>query len=428
MKKILLTTFGTWGDVHPFIAIALALQARGYHPVLTVLPEQTSKVEGAGLEAAAAGWSVEEIKARTGKSEVEFAHAVMRDINYLIRALLLPQIEAAARTAAEAGRGSVAVVGSTFGVYGGLAAEMLGVPYISGILQPTSLPTAADPPRGQLMNIFAPRPATALGLAWNRLMLASMRGAIRLMYARPVDKTRLRLGLPKSRQPIVVDEEQAALRLFLYPRMLGPEPAPSGVHFTGSCLFDSESGQPETLDPVLARFLDEGQSPLVFTLGSFSTYAPAEFYEASAKAARALGRRAILLASADVASSIAPASDRFVTGYVPHSLLFSRAAAVVHHGGIGTTCQALRAGVRQLVVPHLGDQWDNGARVRRLGLGEVLDHRRYGAAPAAAILGDLLQRPIEMQLASRANEVKAERGAEAAADLIESVAAKSTCP
>ena len=115
----------------------------------------------------------------------------------------------------------------------------------------------------------------------------------------------------------------------------------------------------------------------------------------------------------------------FAAEYAPHGALFARAVAVVHHGGIGTTQEALRAGCPELVVPHGFDQPDNAARVARLGVGDVLPASRYRADVAAAKLRALLMDEGVAARALRAAAViRAENGASVAADVIEQVIAR----
>lgn len=161
----------------------------------------------------------------------------------------------------------------------------------------------------------------------------------------------------------------------------------------GYAAYDSDQGGPSVLPPALEAFLAGGPAPLVFTLGSAAVNIPGRFYRESLAAARRLGRRAVLLVGPDGDPSVAEgAADAVALAYAPYSLLFPRSAAIVHQGGVGTTQQALRSGRPQLVVPHLGDQFDNGARVARLGVGATLAREAYrSAAPAARIdrlLGD----------------------------------------
>ena len=111
--------------------------------------------------------------------------------------------------------------------------------------------------------------------------------------------------------------------------------------------------------------------------------------------------------------------------YAPHAPLFARAAAIVHHGGVGTTGQALRSGVPMLVVPHAHDQPDNAFRVKKLGVARVVDARNNRAATASAALDALL---TNASYATKARGigaiVRAEDGARAACDAIFPAAGK----
>ena len=124
----------------------------------------------------------------------------------------------------------------------------------------------------------------------------------------------------------------------------------------------------------LLEFLDSGSEPIVFTLGSLVAIDRIDYFRECATAARALKRRAILLAdNADVNELRQEmSSDVSVHGYIPHSLLFPRCCAVVHHGGMGSTGQALRAGKPQLVTPFCNDQFDIAERLSRLGVARTL--------------------------------------------------------
>jgi len=112
--------------------------------------------------------------------------------------------------------------------------------------------------------------------------------------------------------------------------------------------------------------------------------------------------------------------DVLVVDYAPHSELFPHAAAIIHHGGMGTTGQALRAGKPQLVVPHFADQPDNADRVRRLGVGATVAAAAYTPARARRELAALLASPAYGGRAREmARALRTEDGASNAVDIIE---------
>jgi UDP:flavonoid glycosyltransferase YjiC (YdhE family) len=173
----------------------------------------------------------------------------------------------------------------------------------------------------------------------------------------------------------------------------------------------------------VSEFLDSGPPPIVFTLGSSGVWVAANFYRAAAEAAAALGRRAVLLTGTPPENRPASLPDGAIAvDYATHSELFPRAAAIVHHGGAGTTGQALRSGRPMVIVPFSHDQPDNGARCERLGIARVVPRRAASARRLEAALRSVLEDPT---VAARAAELgartRAERGAAAAADAIERV-------
>ena len=156
------------------------------------------------------------------------------------------------------------------------------------------------------------------------------------------------------------------------PLLARPQPDwPPNTQVTGFVFYETS----HELPPDIEAFLDAGDPPVVFTLGTSAVGAAGDFYDESARAAETLGCRAILLTGTD-SRNLPPRklpSSIMTAGYVPHGAVFPRAAATVHHGGIGTTAQALRAGRPMLVVPHAHDQFDNAFRVQKLGVARTVD-------------------------------------------------------
>jgi UDP:flavonoid glycosyltransferase YjiC (YdhE family) len=241
-------------------------------------------------------------------------------------------------------------------------------------------------------------------------------------WAVPLDRLRARHRLPPAGNPLIEGQFSPYLNLALFSRTIGEPQAdwPARTRVTGFVFYNGLASLP----PEVEAFLAAGPPPVVFTLGSSAVGAAGRFYHESAEAASQLGVRAVLLTGGFDANRPPRMPDGvLLVDRAPHQLLFPRARAVVHQGGAGTTGQALRAGCPAIVVPHSHDQPDNAWRVKRLGVARTLYPKRYTAANAARELRRLLDEP---SYSVRANQVaavvRAEGGADAAADAISSVA------
>ncbi len=418
--RIVLATAGSLGDLHPFIALGLALRARGMQAEIAASPDHEDKIRAEGLAFHPIGPSLEQLQTTLGMTEVELTRAVARSNTFLFERLLLPHLESGTRSLSNAAAGAVAVVGSTFAAGAALAAERLAIPFVPVALQPTVLMSIYDPPFLPSAPWMAPADrGTQLWL--NRLTVSAARLTADRWTAE-VDRIRVRLGLPATGANLLLDGLKGhPLALGLYSPLLGAAPADAPANFaiTGYAPYDSESGGPAVRQPALDAFLDAGPAPIVFTLGSAVVNIPGDFYVESLKAARRLNRRSVLLVGPSGDLGVADGADAIALPYAPFSSLFPRAAAIVHQGGVGTTQQALRAGRPQLIVPHLGDQFDNAARLVRLGCGATLGRARYRAARIAAVLEGLLTGPLLLDTAIRLGTVASrEDGAGIAADHI----------
>ncbi len=204
----------------------------------------------------------------------------------------------------------------------------------------------------------------ALGPFVGRAMRAMGRSVTRRWLA-PIRAARAELGLPPDGDPLFETQFSPRGTLALFSPLLGqPQPDwPPNVTVTGFAFYDRQ--QPEIPPPVgLEEFLDSGDPPIVFALGSAAVFVAGDFYRESIEAARLLGRRALLLIGDENVSPIPrplpPGVGVFA--YAPYSQVFPRAAANVHQGGIGTAAAAMRSARPMLVVPFSHDQPDNARR------------------------------------------------------------------
>jgi rhamnosyltransferase subunit B len=408
-RKIVITAFGSHGDINPLIAVALRLKAEGFAPVFATTETFREKVESEALAFWPVRPSLDQMLRDTGMTAPQLIRTLMtRDLKFLIETTVTPYLDQTTADLAEVMAGAELVIVSSFNIAGRLAAEKLNIPFVSILLSPMVFYSIDDPPRFIEIQ-WLPRLKAILGRTSAKFVMAIIRARIGKQLHR-VNELRAKMGLPPSDRVELLDGPlRGALIAGLYSPLLAklPADAPPQAFIAGFPLYDKDG--PVVLPSALRSFLKCGSPPIVFTLGTLIAHDPAQFYDESVVAARSLGRRSILLVSPELETEIAAklaAEDVYVAGYVPHSAIFSRTAAIVHHGGIGTAAQAMRAGKPQLVCPAIGDQVDNAERLTHLGIGKRLDLKRYTAARAAKALKGLIVengRPavIAAQLAPR---------------------------
>lgn len=426
MARIVLATIGSLGDLHPFIAIGRALTARGHEVVLGVPDDNVTKVRAAGLNAKPILPGYISICERLGISPEEAAARVLTDTDFVVDQILLPSLRSSTAALDTLSAGADVVAGSIFAFASEIVAEKRGLPLASIVLQPMTLFSAWQPPIAPSFGIMRHFPRSVMGRGWNRALYAYARTVLRRRHASRIDAVRVDNGLPPSRGAPMLDFSPASSAVVCcWSRALGalPPDAPLDARLTGFPFFDSESGADDQLNFELETFLDEGPAPLVFTLGSFAVAAAGRFYDEAIGISRALGMRAVMLTGR-------PAPPRrdgecLLMNYAPHSEVFPRAAAIIHHGGIGTVGQALRAGRPQIVVPHFGDQFDNAARIEATGIGLSIRRDAFNVDRALDVVQRVTTSPIVADRARRAAEViSGENGAGKAAHLIASLAVR----
>jgi UDP:flavonoid glycosyltransferase YjiC (YdhE family) len=407
-RRILLTTLGSLGDLHPYLALARALETRGHRAVLATSEMYRERVEAEGVHFHAVRPDFRPMLERPGRSMARYMDSA-RGSERVARELVMPYLAETFEDTLAAALDAELIVTHPLTLTARMAAEKLGKPWISSVLAPFSYLSAIDPP-------------VPPGMAW----MESLRGlgprfhhvvfglARRLSapWFDEVHALRASLGLPPITHPMFEGAASPLGTLGLFSPVLAPPQSdwPPRVHATGFCFLDHPRADalPEGLD----RFLASGDPPLVFTLGSSAVHDAREFYSHAVEHSRALGRRAVLLTGRDtgnVPGTTGP--DVYVADYAPYSRVFPHAAAVVHQGGAGTTGEGLRAGRPMLVLPFSHDQFDNAARVRRIGSGDTMDRHRFGGAAGRARLGRLLDsRGIAASAEANGSRVRAEDG------------------
>ena len=415
MSRIVLTTIGSLGDLHPKIALALELRNRGHDVVFATHKEYQAKIEAWGFEFQRMR---PDNTALNDPQEMARMMALKTGTEYVIRNWICASLRETYTDLMNSAKNADLMIAGEGVVAARLVAEKLGIPWILTILQPISFLSAYDP---SVIPVF-PFLAKLRGFSFviNRGIIQLFK-ALAKSWAEPVHQLRQELELPPLiGNPFIDDKYSPYLVMAMFSSVLA-KPQPDWVAntiTTGFAFYDgSESGT--ALTPELEQFLDTGEPPIVFTLGSAAVMSPGNFYQESIQATQLLNRRAVLLIGKNIPPNNLP-QDIMAVNYAPYSQIFPHACAIVHQGGIGTTAQALRAGRPTLVMPYSHDQPDNAARVERLGLSHTISRKQYSASKVAKVLSELLKNP---SYAAKAREIgqniQAEDGVSVACEAIE---------
>lgn len=412
MASVALVTFGSAGDVHPMLAIGRQLQDRGHDVVLLTNPAFADAAARSGLGFRALG-SVEDLEKTLAHPKLW--HPV-DGFGVMWRYLLRPALEPTYHALADLARdGCQLVFASPVAMGARVAQEKLGLPLVSVYTAATMLRTVHNPMTMAQWRVPAWTPRPARQLAWRLLD----RYKLQPLVLPNLEALRSGLGLPPLEHSVFgqwMHSPAAGVALFPSWFAAAAPDWPRQVVQAGFPLYDEQGDLPEPL----RRFLAAGAPPVVFMPGTASQGNPA-FYDAAIQACRQTGERGLLLGRVPqpVADQLPPSIRS--EAYVPFASLLPRARALVHHGGIGTCAQALRAGIPQLIVPQAYDQFDNAMRVELLGVGAEVQHDDLTGMGGR--LGRLLADPaVGRACASWASQTTPDSAREAVASLVERMA------
>jgi vancomycin aglycone glucosyltransferase len=347
--RILLVSHGTRGDVQPIVALGVALKARGHLVQLVAPANFLTWVRGHGLDMQSDGIDVEALL----RSSASGLQSLSWQMRYLLDATPL-LFEPVAR--ASEGCDLIICAGIQFAAAS--VAQWRNVPYAHVVFCPCATPNSATPP---------PNVHTQTLPRWiNRLLWQAGGPLADLALRAPINRGRASLGLKALDNPI--SQILNGRTILAADPDLGPLPhdAPKGAMTTDAWVLE----EPGALDARVEVFLQQGPAPIYIGFGSMIAPRAPELVVQAVAAARAIGRRAVIAGGwAALQAHIKEGDDVITLDNVPHSLIFPRVAAAVHHGGAGTTTAAARAGVPQILLPHILDQYYWAHRVEVLGLG-----------------------------------------------------------
>jgi vancomycin aglycone glucosyltransferase len=402
--RVLLSTIGSRGDVQPLVGLAWQLKALGQEVRLCVPPDFRDWIESLGMPVIPIG---PELRS-TGKPSPATAPPTPEQRRQMMEGTVTAQFE----TITAAAQGCDVIVGATaLQVAAPSIAESMGIPYVFAAYCPAVLPSPKHAP--PILAMLGDKPATAKpdyrelwqqdARRWNDTWSTLINPQRASLGLAPVSDVR---GYILTRQPWLAADPTLAP---------WPDPADQAVFQTGAWILPDE----HPLSPELERFLEAGEPPVYFGFGSIRV--PQGLSQVMIQAARALGRRVIILRGWADLSPVDNQPDCLAIGEVNQQALFKRVAAVVHHGGAGTTTAAARAGAPQVVIPQHYDQHYWAERVDQLGIGSAhIPGAPTSESPTSA-LEHALQPKVAAQAKSIARVMRSDGAQVAARRLIDSV-------
>lgn len=352
--RALLTAAGTRGDVQPLFAFARALQRAGHDAVVAGPPDFVAEAAALGVRYVPCGPDMQQlVRAQSGMGANPIT--LLRAARKTAHADLIAHFDALLPLAREAD----VIVGAGLMFAAASVAEVANVPYRYLAYTPDALRSAYHAPPLSDIHSF--------GRPLNRWLWQAFAGLTHFMLAPGLNQRRRAFGLRDVDN--VLDHAMSPERALLAADA-EIAPCPPDVRLAGTQLGGLRLDDERPLPEALERFLEAGDPPVYFGFGSMPAADPIATTRDIVACAKRVGVRAVIARGwAGLGEGVELGPNVHVVDDVTHRRLFPRVAVVVHHGGAGTTDAAMLAGVPQLVVPHLLDQFGWSRRVHALGLG-----------------------------------------------------------
>ncbi|MFF9347211.1 glycosyltransferase [Streptomyces sp. NPDC014734] len=381
--RVLLTSWGSRGDVEPLVALAVGMRELGVRARVCAPPDEefAELLARVDVPLVPLGPSVHSVVAGEKPPTADDAFRLAAEL-----------VAARFETLTAAAEGCDALVATGLMPAGARdVAEKLGMRYVLACFHTLGLPSRHSAPGRR------PGKQSPQGETDNRVLWKQDAQRVNALYGEALNRGRAAIGLPpvdNVRDHVLTDRPWLAADPTLCPSQGMTD---LDVVQTGAWLLPDDRPLPEGVE----AFLDAGEPPVYVGFGSMAAYVPKDMAGVAVEAARACGRRVLLARGWAGLAPVDAGDDCFVVGEVNQQALFRRVAAVVHHGGAGTTTTAARAAVPQVVVPQIADQPYWAARVAALGIGSAHD----GPKPTVDSLSAALTTALTPQTRARAEAV-----------------------
>ena len=393
----------TRGGVQPYAALASGLKHAGHEVVAVAPTESIGLFQASGVAVTPLAGTEDAVALLAGGAAERGTLAAM----HLMRRELPARLSGWTRTVLDVAGGADLLLGGIGGgLIGALAAERLGVPFMHAHLQPVGFSTSSYP------GVLGPRLPTWLGPAGFKFSHILSELAVRMPFGFAVRQVRKQLGLQSQFRPVTAKLPV----LYGFSRLVVPMPDGRGRHVTGYWTERTSVWRPsEELD----RFVADDRPVVSVGFGSMGSADPRALAALAVGAARRVGAKTVLLGGW-AGLQVEPADDILMVSSVPHDWLFPRMAAIVHHGGAGTTAAAMIAGTSAVIVPFAVDQFFWAERAQALSVSpKAVPRRSLTEARLARSLVEVMGNGAMANAAQRLGEMlRQEQGVERAVEIV----------
>ncbi|GER91091.1 hypothetical protein KDW_52530 [Dictyobacter vulcani] len=413
--QITIIAGGSRGDVQPYVALGRGLKQAGHTVRILSSDDFHDLVTDYGLEFFTTGGSAKAVAQRMQKLLEQ--GKMLKMLAQMGRASQQQAVQAAEQGLL-ACQDSDLILGGLGGLFSGVAlAEKLDIPFMPAYLVPftptSAFPGALTPLPQTPMTRWINKPSHRLAqqTMWQPFRAADNKARRQVLQLAPGSFWGPFAALKRQKQPVLYGYSPQVLPT--------PEDWDATLHVTGYWFLEPPDGWEAPMD--LLHFLQSGPAPIYIGFGSMISSKPEEAADIALQALARTGQRGVLYTGWGRLKKEQLPESVFMTDSIPHSWLFPQMAAVVHHGGVGTTAAGLAAGVPSIVTPFFADQPFWGQRVYELGVGPKPIARRRLTADnlTTAIESVMSDGEMRKRAASLGERIRAENGIAQAVAIIE---------
>lgn len=383
--KVLITTLGSSGDLHPLIGIGLELKNQGHTVGFATSFYFKKQVE-------AQGFTYYEVYPNLDphlEDLKKFVTDPVKGPELLHKNYIFPELEKSYDSFLKIIDDYDIVLSATLTYFAPIACEVKKKPWISICLSPMLFFSAYDPP---ILAVLPGLKKWYFSPGFNRWLFKTL-FRFSSSWLKPYHELRKKAGIKKDLNPFLKEGFSPYGTLALFSTQFGQPQVdwPNNVCVPGFCFYDNS--QPPSNQEALLDFLKTNPQPVLFTLGTTTVMNPGKLYEVFMEAQKKTNFSCIILVGKENYEKYKKyQTDRiFVSDYISYSQIMPKCGLIIHQGGVGTTAQGIRSGNPMIIIPHCNDQYDNADRVRKLGVSQTIPYKKLNAKRLHQLISEVMK-------------------------------------